>query len=221
MLLKRYKNLNPESRFYEKLFYVPLCEISIWEGLYTVQGVQMEGRQPRAFDKDWTNLLRFGPDVWISGHWTIRCRSAIGFHSCIGYSVPDNYPGLVSLFGTAYNLRDLRPFCWIWAKGSKLLKLSHHRNGLFFTANFDVTGPTLIQKLFVCKKINIEQGLHSSNLFSCKHHLDIPCHPRQQINPLKLYAPPPTLSFCLLLKIIMRHPYLKIADAPMKKNQEI
>ena len=39
----------------------------------------------------------------------------------------------------------------------------------------------------------------------------------------------PSLSFCLLLKIIMRHPYLKIldlanlfvADAPTKKNQEI
>ena len=36
--------------------------------------------------------------------------------------------GLVSLFGTAYNLRDLRPFCWNGAAGSKLLKLSLHRN---------------------------------------------------------------------------------------------
>ena len=42
-------------------------------------------------------------------------------------------------------------------------------------------------------------------------------------------TPPPSLSFCLLLKIFIRHPYLKIlylanlfvADAPMKKNQEI
>ena len=40
-----------------------------------------------------------------------------------------------------------------------------------------------------------------------------------------LYAPP-SLAFCLLLKIILRHPYLKIldlanlfvADAPMKKK---
>ena len=37
---------------------------------------------------------------------------------------------------------------------------------------------------------------------------------------------PPSLSFCLLLKIIFRHPYLKtldlvnlfVADAPMKKK---
>ena len=40
-----------------------------------------------------------------------------------------------------------------------------------------------------------------------------------------LYAPPP-LAFCILLKIIVRHPYLKIldlanlfvADAPKKKK---
>ena len=43
-----------------------------------------------------------------------------------------------------------------------------------------------------------------------------------------LYAPS-SFAFCLLLKIILRHPCLKIldlanlfvADAPMKKNQEI
>ena len=62
-----------------------------------------------------------------------------------------------------------------------------------------------------------------------------PCEVKLCINPLEhgggaLYTSPPPLSFCLLLKIIMRHAYLKIldlanlfvADAPMKKkNQEI
>ena len=50
------------------------------------------------------------------------------------------------------------------------------------------------------------------------------------VNPLSheeaRCTPPPSLSFCLLLKIIMRHIYLKIldlanlfvADAPMKKK---
>ena len=43
-----------------------------------------------------------------------------------------------------------------------------------------------------------------------------------------LFAPP-SLSFCLILKIIFRHPYLKIldlaslfvADAPMKKIKKL
>ena len=50
-------------------------------------------------------------------------------------------------------------------------------------------------------------------------------HPRQYYELFNLYAPP-SLAFCHLLKIILRHPYLKIldlanlfvSDAPMKKK---
>ena len=61
------------------------------------------------------------------------------------------------------------------------------------------------------------------------NHQIMLCSELNNINTYSTPLIPLSISFCLLLKIILKHPYLKILDlanlfvanAPMKKNQEI